>query len=70
MSFFLNYQRVSSTKKWNPVWKGISLRSGLTYVLYSIISKHLCAGLLLPASPSKKVAQFRASSVVSQVILS
>jgi hypothetical protein len=59
MSFSLNYQRGSPKKKWNLVWKGVSLRSGLTFIWYSIISKHLFAGFLLPASPSKKMAGFR-----------
>jgi hypothetical protein len=63
MSFSFNYPRDLPTKKWNPVWKGVSLKSGLTFVWYPIISKHLCAGLL-PVSSSKKVAGFRASSVV------
>jgi hypothetical protein len=54
----------SLTKKWNPDQKGVSPMSGLTFVWYSVIAKHLCVGLLLLAFLSKKVAGFGASSVV------
>jgi hypothetical protein len=51
------------TKKWNPVWKGVSLRSGFTFIWHSVKSQHLCVGVLLPASPFKKVAGFGDSSI-------
>jgi hypothetical protein len=64
MPFFLNYLSGSIHKEMEPSLERSFLRSSLTFVWYSIISKHLCLGAPLSCISAKKVAGFRASSVV------